>query len=325
MDSLSYIVPFLFVGGAGALVLFIVAVIQEGKSEHKGSFRWSFYTIVSLVMLTITVGASIALLNIGFRQYVFRSANTYDQRYQSPPTLVLVSSPNGAAGKETSVVEPVPVSGALYQCTSGCQFTDDDKQAVASWQTQYKQWQDEQTLSLTTRRNLATSLGFLIVGAPLFIVFFRMMRKRPTDAQKSSPLHAFYFYGVAFAGLVMAVVAAGIVINDGLQVWLKTGPTNNSFVQPLSVASNAYGVKSLLACKDKCGFTAEQVALANQWIADDASYTERQQSNVGQYSGQMAGAIPFVLVGLTLFFYHFTTIRRETSDSSTPTPPASIS
>lgn len=135
MNSLNFILPAILIGGLGVLVLFIVAIVQEGKSGHKSGFRQAFFTMVALIMLAMTIGSSIALLNVGFRQWVFRSANLYQQRYSSPPPLTLVSSPNG-----TSTVTPVPVdgkvvpttvAGALYQCTNGCQFTDADKTAVA--------------------------------------------------------------------------------------------------------------------------------------------------------------------------------------------------
>ncbi len=326
------ILPFLFIGSAGSLVLFIVAVVQENRSEHRGGFRLAFYTIVSLVMLTMTVGATVALLNTGFRQYIFKSADLYQQRYSGPPQLYLPSQ--GAIAlplKEgTSVAAPGPTTTlpSVYQCSKDCQFTAYDKTQVGLWVTNYKQWQKQQGLSLATRRSLATSLGFFIIGLPLYLVFSRLMRKgRRADGNKPSPLNSLYFYGVAFAGLVMAVVASGVIINDGLQVWLKTGSdTSVPIVQPAidGPTSSDYGVKSLLACKDKCGFSAEEVSLANQWVADNAKYQDAQTTNTGQYSAELATTIPFVLVGLPLFLYHFTSIRKESSEPK-PNSPASIS
>lgn len=332
MESLSIIIPFIFIGGAGALVLFIVAVIQEGRTDHRGGFRTSFFTIVSLVMLTITVGSSIALLGIGLRQYVFRSATLYQQRYNSPPVLSLPSQGGVILEKGQpvgGVTAPVPSSTTTssttaYACTKDCQFTTDDKTAVTAWVTNYEQWQHDQSLSVATRRSLANALGFFIVALPLYWFFFRwVQRQRRQDTTgKPSPLRSLYFYGVAFAGLVMAVVAAGIVVNDGLNVWLKTG-TSTGISQPVLAPTTDLGVTGLIACQSKCGFTADQVALARQWSSDNAKYVAIQQSNKGQYSNDLSMAIPFILVGLPLFLYHFTSIRKDTPE--TTSPPTTIS
>lgn len=329
MDSLSVIIPFIIVGGLGALVLFIVAVVQESKSDRKGGFRQAFYTVVSLVMLTITVGSSIALLNVGFRQFVFTSATTFQQRYSTPPALYLPSQggtiipvKGDITGPTAVTTSPTTTSPSVYQCTTDCQLTTDDKAAVEQWVTSYQDWQKQQSSSLATRRSLANALGFLIVGLPLFIIFFRWVQRghKQEQGDKPSPLRSLYFYGVAFAGLVMAVVATGIVINDGLKVWLKTGSDTNVISQPVPALATDYGVKSLLACSTKCGFTSEQVSLANHWLTDNTKYTELQRTNQGQYSSDLAMAIPFVVVGLPLFLYHFTTIRKDSTEPKPSTP-----
>lgn len=136
---------------------------------------------------------------------------------------------------------------------------------------------------------------------------------------KSSPLRSLYFYFVAFVGLLMAVVSTGFIVNDGLRVWLKTTPDNGGVIsQPYPATGADYGVKSLLACKDKCGFTAEQVSLANQWEKDNATYQQLQQSNKGQFSNDLATAIPFALVGLPLFLFHFSKVRKDNPAPAVP-------
>lgn len=325
MNSLSIIMPAILIGGLGVLVLFIIAIVLESKAEHKSGFRQAFYTMVAMILLAITVGSTIVLFNVGFRQWVFRSANLYQQRYNSPPMLSLPSqggvvplkgAPAGAvAPTPTTVTTPV-----AYACSGTCQFTSDDKAAVTQWVADYRTWQKTQSLSQATRQSIANALGFLIVALPLFFLFFRWMERGFHQLQsKTSPLRSLYFYYVAFVGLLMAVVATGFIVNDGLRVWLKTTPDNGGVVsQPYPATSADYGVTSLLACKDKCGFTAEQVSLANQWLADNATYQQRQQSNKGQFSNDLATAIPFVLIGLPLFLFHFFKVRQDTPETKTP-------
>ncbi len=330
MDSLNFIIPFVVIGVAGALVLFIVAVIQESKADRRGGFRHSFFTIVSLIMLTLVVGSSIALLNIGFRQFVFRSANLYNQRYNSPPPLYLpgqgtIVPLKGEVAPASVAPVPVPSNPTVYTCAKDCQFSADDKTAVEQWVTTYTDWQKQQSLSLATRRSLANALGFFIVSLPLFFIFSRLMEKGRQGEQTTqpSPIRSLYFYGIAFAGLVMAVVASGVIVNDGLKVWLKTGGDSNVISRPVAtdVITNDAGVKSLLACQSKCGFTSEQIALARQWQTENAQYLDVQKTNRGQYSMELSAAIPFVLIGLPLFFYHFSIGRKESNEPK-PTSPA---
>lgn len=325
MNSLSIIMPAILIGGLGVLVLFIVAIVQESKATHKSGFRQAFFTMVALILLAITIGSSVALLNVGFRQWVFRSANLYQQRFSSPPQLYLPSQgavvlPLKDGGTAGVAPVPGPTTTAVYQCGQDCQFTEADKAAVTQWQTDYTTWQKNKNLSQATRQSIANALGFLIVSLPLFILFFRWMEQGFQQLQaKTSPLRSLYFYFVAFIGLLMAVVSTGFVVNDGLRVWLKTTPDNGGVIsEPFPASTTDYGVKSLLACKDKCGFTAEQVTLAKQWVTDNTTYQELQRSNKGQFSSDMATAIPFILVGLPLFLFHFSKVRKDNPEPTSP-------
>lgn len=338
MEGLQFLAIFVPVIGIGAIVLFIVAVIQEGKAERKGGFKQAFFTVVSLVMLGLFIGSSVALVTLGLKQYVFKNANKYNQRYNSPPPIYPGSTGSSMGGVrgETKPVALTDSSGTNldYSCTDNCQFTEADKQGVENWVTSYKQWRDENKTNLPLRRELAGILAFLIVSAPLYFVFRRLMEKgakvemmghksgEAGSAGKPGALRSLYYYFVAFAGLIMAVIGLGGVINVGLKVGLKTEP--QTFSEPMPVTTEDAGVISLIACADKCDFSDEQVAMANQWLTDAKEQRERQKSNAGQYDNDLAGQIPVVLIGFPLFWYHFARIRKESQDkiSASPTPTA---
>lgn len=316
-----FIGVFSALAGVGVVVMFIIAVIQEGKSERKAGFKQAFYTVLSLVMLSIVVGSGVALLTLGLKQSVFHNASKYEQRFNNPPPLFLggrAGVPEAVKGQAAPVA--VPDTTATYTCTDKCQFSDADKQTVDSWVTSYKQWQQENKTNLPLRRELASILAFLIVAFPLYIVFSRLMAKGAkqelADRQHPNSLRSFYFYFISFAGLIMAVIGLGGVINVGLKVGLKTQPEVSSF--SINPAPNDQGVKSILACKSKCGFTAEQVSLAQQWLTDSKEVLARQQLNKGQYDSDLSAEIPAVVIGFPLFWYHFTRIRKESQDPEVP-------
>lgn len=324
MQSLAWLAVLVPILGIAVIVVFIVAVIQEGKSERR-SFKQAFFVIVSLVMLGITVGSSIALLSTTFTNYAFPSAKEYQRRFNSPPALYLTGlttteTPDGVTQKMVGAPQTTP-----YACTTECQFTDADKTAVTNWKTSYTQWRDENTGSLLFRRDLAVILPFLIVALPLFIIFFRLMQKgaaaEMTETKKISPIRSLYFYFIAFGGLLIAVFGAGGTINIGLNSLLKTSTDiNGSVSEPFPASYDNGGVKSLIACADKCDFTAEETALANQWLTDAKDFAERQNKTTGKTANDLSIYLPLLLVGIPLFWYHFARIRKETQDLHTATP-----
>lgn len=325
MQSLAWLAVLVPILGIAVVVVFIVAVIQEGKSERR-NFKQAFFVIVSLVMLGITVGSSIALLSTTFANYAFPSAKEYQQRFNSPPGLYLagltaVETSDGVDQKMVGAPQTVP-----YTCATECQFTEADKTAVANWKTTYTQWRDEHVGSLLYRRDLAVILPFLIVALPLFIIFFRLMQKgaaqEMAETKKISPIRSLYFYFIAFGGLLIAVFGAGGTINIGLNSLLKTSTDmNGSVSEPVPAPYDNGGVKSLIACADKCGFSAEDTALANQWLTDAENYAARQNSTTGKTANDLSIYLPLLLVGIPLFWYHFARIRKETQDAHVPTSP----
>lgn len=309
---LGFLIPLL---GIGVVVLFIVAMIQQGKSEH-GGFKQAFFTVVTLVMLGLWVGGLMASLMPMLKRFVFTQAVDYQQRYDAPPSLYLPGTPSSIA-KE----------GNVYSCTDKCEFTADDKVQFASWKQQYQDWKKRhQNDSQRFRNDLVAPLSFLIVGLPLYFVFRRLMEQGAKEdaaaSQRPTPLRSLYYYFVAFSGLIMAVVALGALINTSLRVALKAEDPNTIYTEPARIdgmGDPGSAARSILACQDKCGFTATDISLANDWLADDATFRETVQGKSGRIHDDLATYLPILLIGFPLFWYHFTRIRRETPPRTTST------
>ena len=318
MNGLSFLGFLLPLAGIGVVVLFIVAVIQQSKHEQSGGFKQAFYTVVSLVMLSITIGAFIATLIPTLRQTVFTQASSYATRFDLPPTLYLAGHP-GEVVKETS--------GNTYTCADKCDFTVDDKAQFTSWKQQYQDWQKRQISSSARFRNdLVGPLSFLIVGLPLYFVFMRLMEKGAKDERmntsKPLPLRSLYYYFVAFSGLIMAVFAVGALLNTTLRVALKAEDPNQQFESiPAIGVDQGNGVRSIIACAEQCGFTVEDVDLANAWLSDSADFKDRSSGKTGRIQDDLANNLPLLAVGFPLFWLHFTRIRKETQvPPVSPTP-----
>lgn len=305
MDNLVWLSALIPIAGIGVFVLFIVSIVQHMKQDQKGGFKQAFYTIVSFVMLAITVGSLIALLSAGLRQTVFKDA--LGNRYDMPPSIFFAGT---TAEKSPSLV--------AQTCTDSCTLTADDKAQFTSWKTQYQDWQKRTNSNTQFRSTLASSLAFLIVGLPLYIVFMRLMEKgakREQDGNKKpTALRSLYYYFIAFSGLLFMAISAGFLINTGLRVWLKAETSTTT--SPMVLSGTAIDLptasaQSVINCADKCGFTASDVALAQQWIVDQEKFTAKGKSLTAQRQGDLVNQLPLLAVSIPLFWYHFARIRKE--------------
>ncbi|MBI4426538.1 MAG: hypothetical protein HY567_03085 [Candidatus Kerfeldbacteria bacterium] len=314
----------------GVIVFFVIALVQEGKAMGRGeAVKNAFVHIVSLVMLSFLVASSIYLLQLGFKSWVFTKAQDPFRPAASPPPMLYLSGDKAAGG---------PV---LYSCDEKCEFNTADREQFKTWKEQYATWKNEgkgaQSASLQKKRNVVNALSFLIVSLPLYWWFFIRMvqgdaRKNRAAGQKPGPLRSVYFYLVAFAGLIGAVVSAALLVNTALNVALKidtdksTASREPAAVSPVGVSTENYGVKSVVNCAEKCQLTDEDRQLAQEWLVDFDAW---QKQNIITYptpsntQSSLASNIPLLLVLLPLFLYHFLTIRRETAvpESSSPAPP----
>lgn len=312
MQNLEYLIPILLISGAGVVVLVAVAIVQDLRQERKYGYRQAFFTVVSLVMVALAVGSTASLFTTSLKASVLKKAQSANQYRGTPPAFYLESQ-TAAGTPATSTVT----------CTTDCQFSVVDKQNFTDWKTNYQSWKDSTADSTQTRRDLAASLSLFIISLPLYLLFARLMNRGASEEQKEhqrlSPLRSVYFYGVAFGGLVLAVVAGAMLINTGLKVALKTESSNRPTISaptkfPGSI-SDKTSADSVIACADKCGFTADDVAVTEQWKKDYESTLNVPPSSTTQ--NDLANGIPLVAIGFPLFWYHFARIRKETQAQPT--------
>lgn len=316
MEFTGFLISSLVIGSIGALVVLVLAIVQEGKLGGRGlSVRNGFYAAVSLVLLAITVAATVFVVNLTLTTWVFTKA-PYTRGYEvsTPPT------PTFGPVVSEGVKAPVPADGTVsyrYTCTAGCQFTADEVQAVHDWAPVYSDWRSknhpESILTTARRRDLVNALSFLLVGLPLFLVFFRILRR--SGPSEPRVVRSVYFYYAAFAGLVMAVVAGALLVNVALKAVTGVGDSPNpGNVRPLLVQDpNVAILKSVTACQAQCGFTTTENQLAQQW-QNDYQIMQNRITGVGtsKAQGDLAIYLPLLAVGVPLFLFHFAQARRET-------------
>ncbi len=311
----------------GAIVLVVIAIVQEGKTAGRGeAIKSAFTHVVSLAMLSIIIVSTMFLIQQGGRAWVFKKTQSYSYSYQSPPPVPMLFQNKVGVGQ-------------LYDCTTDCQMTDTDKTAITQWKTDYANWRDQNatgTITTNEKRDIVTALSFLIVALPLFWWFFvrtaqREAKKFHAEHGKTSTIRTVYYYIFALTGLIGVVVSGALLINTGLRTAfnIQSTTTSNTLVTPTitgMASSDLNPVDSIINCAGKCNLSDEDVTLAKQWKTDYATWQKNTTNPIQTSSTQtdLAYLLPLLLVMAPVFVYHFFRIRRETSSEASTPPPAAV-
>ncbi|MBU0964084.1 hypothetical protein KKC06_03535 [Patescibacteria group bacterium] len=300
--------------GVLALVIFGIAAIIEGKSTMKKSnvIRSVYFYMASLVTLAIVIGSVIFLINLGLKSWLFTEADPVLYRIGSPPSLFLGDR-----------FEPEVIDEAFLICEDGCILSASQKSNIATWQENYTDWQKRKSNPGGDRaRDAVAALSFLIISLPIFIIHFRILQKESKKDEAIAGrevIRPTYFYFVSLSALLMIVIAGGMLINLGLKTWVFPSAgeadrieSKEYFAEPY-VISEKTNIQSIVDCGEECEIDEETIALAELWLID---YTEWQNSYGAQDSTQRqaASTIPFVLLGMPLFWYHWSVVRKESKD-----------
>lgn len=284
---------------------------MEGKSQSdKGQvIRSVYFYLASLVTLGIIIGSVIFLFNLGLKVWVFTNAEPVAYRIGAPPTLL-----------QASRISPDAVEDDFLTCTEECTLTTEQKENISTWETNYKTWQENKNSpNAGWLRDAINAFSFLIIAIPFFIIHFRIVQKDAKKEQdkEKAVIRPTYFYLISLAALLMIVIAGGMLINLGLKTWVfpSAGEADNAKLSYERVAGfeviEKSSVQSIVDCGDKCGVGSATVTLASQWVDDYNTWDEVARVSYNNTQRQAASNIPFIIIGIPLFWYHWNTVRKE--------------
>lgn len=306
--------PFLLPLFAMATLAFLVAAIIEGRvGLNRGKVvRTIYFYLISLFSLLVFASSLIFLANLGFKAWVFPKADEVSvYRYGPPPSLYLGTAKETATGPMTSA----------YACKDKCEFSETDKESVASWTSNYQEWKNGQDLSSQRQRDLVGGLSFLIVSLPLFLLHFRLIQKEAKNTsqsaeEKATIIRPTYFYIMALSSLMAMVVSVALLVNLGLKTWVfpkadETGQPPMMKVSAPFAISEKTGVESLINCQAKCGFSDDQATLAKEWLNDYKAWENGTVSKTSNRQNEAATYFSILLIAIPLFWYHWRAVRKE--------------
>lgn len=138
---------------------------------------------------------------------------------------------------------------------------------------------------------------------------------------KQSLIRTIYLYLFATLGLVLLTIGGVMLIDLGLKMTIFQKADIDRYARTSLIASPGGKfidegdiVSTLEKCNEEEDFTEEDKELIQSWLADysrwqlqdvEISYTTQQRQR------QASRAIALILIGLPLYLYHWTVIKKD--------------
>jgi hypothetical protein len=140
------------------------------NKKHYPLVRTIYLYIFALLGLIFSIIGSIRLVDMGLKVFIFTKAEE-DQRIlrQQPFT-------------------PPYQLQKLEQVESEETFSEEEKEIIKQWVQDYKEWQEEQAgldyLSIQRQKDASNSLAFIMVGFPLYLYHWRIIKRETKNSEK---------------------------------------------------------------------------------------------------------------------------------------------
>jgi len=134
-------------------------------------------------------------------------------------------------------------------------------------------------------------------------------------------IRTIYLYLFALVGLAMLVIGSSMIINLGLKAWVFTqADSQDNYMSqpaPLYFVNEMKTAQELKVCSDKCELTATQKEQINNWLLDYESWKQQQKNTdpniwvVRNRQRQASTALSLILIGLPLWLFHWSVIKKD--------------
>ena len=132
--------------------------------------RTIYLYLFSLVGLVLVVIASTRFIDMGLRAWIFTAADKQDMMYRMEPTQPYSLDTVKALEKNASI-------------------SADDKATITRWLADYRTWEqyksDIDPLAAQRQREASSNLAMLIVGVPLYLYHWRIIKRETKREERS--------------------------------------------------------------------------------------------------------------------------------------------
>jgi hypothetical protein len=143
--------------------------------EKHPLIRTIYLYLFTLIGLALVVSGAVRFIDMGLKVFVFTKADDEQklQRYYSSP-IVPVSSIDKLQN---------------YQQSTSSELTSEEKAALKTWLDDYQKYQEQagkiDYLASQRQRDASSSLAMILVGLPLYLYHWRLIRKETKEEKQS--------------------------------------------------------------------------------------------------------------------------------------------
>ncbi len=134
---------------------------------EKPNVRVLYLYAFALVGLALTTFGAVRLLDLGLKIYVFKKADI-TQNYQGIP-----------------LYPPITIDQKTDDIKYSEKITPEQKTALDNWVVEYKNWRDSQKnidyLASSRQSTASNSLAMILIGLPLYLYHWRIVRKEAKE------------------------------------------------------------------------------------------------------------------------------------------------
>jgi len=142
---------------------------------------------------------------------------------------------------------------------------------------------------------------------------------------KHSLIRTIYLYVFALTGLALLAIGSVMLVNLGLKAFIFTKADYEGISQPplIWIGSKEMSQDDLITaiekCQDKCDLTDAQKQDIESWLNDYKAWQEQEANRgwaVQSRHRDASRALSFMIIGLPLYLYHWSVIKKDTKKSA---------
>lgn len=128
----------------------------------------------SLVGLVLVVIGGVRFVDMGLKAWVFTKADEEQRMWSKQPPMPVITEKRVATAVKEGKIE---------------NLTEDEKAAMENWLATYDTWKKQQEtfdpISSQRQREAAGALSFILVGLPLYLYHWRVIKREKNKEENS--------------------------------------------------------------------------------------------------------------------------------------------
>ena len=132
--------------------------------------RTVYLYLFSLLGLVLLIIGGVRFVDMGLRAFIFKQADEERRIFSLQPPFSPLKIEKLAEGEGENIAPKAEVI-----------LTEKEKQIFSNWLQDYKSWQERAAkidpITAQRQRDASTNLAFILVGAPLYIFHWRIIRR----------------------------------------------------------------------------------------------------------------------------------------------------